>query len=316
MPSLAWLSRTPATRCPLLPVRRTRKRVVSVASSTKQVPSSEALLVVMTLRNRPAVAARTMALTLELRQSMVVKVIAMVKRSILRHSVPMAVIKKSTVGMSSKTLQTAAMQVATVTKSELRLTRPTLEAMNSALSDTSFLALMNKATVVAVMMMMAAMVAVVKRRAATAVTVDTDTRKRAAMDARSRAVTAVTVATDVKRRAATVAATVAAAAVMSAVRRVVVMAVARRVDMAVARRVDMAAITTDVKTRAVSAEALPTNMSVKVREAMDVIASVVAAMKTKTTTTVVSDDGKLFDDHFDSIHEGSRTRTRRVEYTR
>jgi hypothetical protein len=197
----------------------------------------------------------------------------------------MAVIKKSIVGMSSKTLQTAAMQVATVMKSELRLTRPTLEATNSALSDTSFLALTtNKATVVAVTMMMAAMAAAVKRRAVTVVTVDMD----------------------VKRRAATVAAMVAAAAVMSAVRRVVVMAAARRVD--------MAAITTDVKTRAVSAEALPTNMSVKVREAMGVIASVVAAMNTKTTTTVVSDAGKLFNDYFDSIHEGSRAR--RVEYIR
>jgi hypothetical protein len=239
----------------------------------------------------------------------------------------MAVIKKSIVGMSSKTLQTAAMQVATVMKSELRLTRPTLEATNSALSDTSFLALTtNKATVVAVTMMMAAMAAAVKRRAVTVVTVDMDVKRRAAtvaamvaaaavMSAVRRVVVmavarrvdmAVTVATDVKRRAATVAAMVAAAAVMSAVRRVVVMAAARRVD--------MAAITTDVKTRAVSAEALPTNMSVKVREAMGVIASVVAAMNTKTTTTVVSDAGKLFNDYFDSIHEGSRAR--RVEYIR
>jgi hypothetical protein len=216
----------------------------------------------------------------------------------------MAVIKKSTAGMSSKTLQTVAMPVATVTKSELRLTRPTLEATSSALSDTSILVLTNQATVVAVTMTMAAMVAVVKRRAVT--------------DVKSRAAMAVTVATDVKRRAVTVAAmvvvrnvvmraaTAAAAAVMSDVRRVVVMAVARRVD--------MAAITTDVKTRAVSAEALPTNMSVKVREAMDVTASVVAAMKTKTTTTVVADAGKLFDDHFYSVHEGSPAR--RVEYTR
>jgi hypothetical protein len=238
----------------------------------------------------------------------------------------MAVIKKSTVGMSSKTLQTVAMPVATVTKSEPRLTRPPLEATSSALSDTSILALTNKATVVAMTMMMAAMVAVVKRRAVTVVTVDMDVRKRVATDVRSRAAMAVTVATDVKRRAATVGATavvrnvarnvvtravtvvamVVAAAVMSDVRRVVVMAVARRVD--------MAAITTDVKTRVVSAEVLLTNMSVKVKEAMDVTASVVAAMNTKTTTTVVTDAGKLFDDHFYSVDEGSQAR--RVEYTR
>jgi hypothetical protein len=67
VPSPEWLSRTLDIRCPLLPIRRRRKRVALVASSTKHPQFLVALSVIKIPRGNPAAAAKTTALTLGLK---------------------------------------------------------------------------------------------------------------------------------------------------------------------------------------------------------------------------------------------------------
>lgn len=275
------------------------------------------------LRDSPAVAVRMMAPTLELKSSMVATVIATVRLSILRHSALMVASSLSTVDTSSKTPRTAVTPVATAMKSELRLTRVTLEATSSALSDMSTPARL-RVTVVVVMMMTVATVVVVTMKAATVVVVAATADKRRAAMAETvvtvakRAATVATVAMDVKRRAATAAkskaamvevmeevmnaamraATVVAAVATSVVKRAgmaaaaVAMSVERRAAVTVAvRRVDMGVTTTDAETKEAMAEALLMSIFARAREAMDV--SAVAATNMAIMAMVVTDVGKL-----------------------
>jgi hypothetical protein len=252
---------------------------------------------------------------------MVITVIATARLSTLRHSALMAASSQSTVDTSSKTPRTAATLVATAMKSEPRLTRVTLEATSSALSDMSTTAQL-RATAVVVMMMTVATVVVVTTKAAMVAAAATADRRRAAMaetvvTVAKRAATVATAAMDVKRRAATAAkskaamvevteeamnaatraAMVVAVVVTSVVKRadmaaVVAMSVERRAAVTAAvRRVDTEVITTDAETKVALAEALLMSIFARAREAMDV--SVVAATNTAIMAMVVTDVGKL-----------------------
>lgn len=266
---------------------------------------------------------------------MVATVIATVRLSILRHSALMVASSLSTVDMSSKTPRTAVTPVATAMRSELRLTRVTLEATSSALSDMSTPAQL-RVTVVVVMMMTVATVVVVTMKAATVVVAATADKRRAAMaetvvTVAKRAATVATVAMDVKRRAATAvkskaamvevmeeamnaamrAATVVAAAVTSVVKRagmaaVVAMSAERRAAVTVAvRRVDMGVTTTDAETMEAMGEALLMSIFARAREAMDV--SAVAATNMAIMAMVVTDVGKLLNNSTvgEALCEGS-----------
>lgn len=272
---------------------------------------------------------------------MVNTAIATVRPSTLRHSVLMAASAKSTAGTSSKTLRMVVRLVATVTRSEPRLIKPTLEATSHILSDTSTVAQLSKATDVAGMTMKAATALAVmgarsraatdgKRRAATAVATAV-AKRRAAMAAVTVVVrsammkAAMAEVTAVAMNAAKKGVTVVAAAVTSVVGRVVTAAVAAtEVDMEVrsavkkaatvvavvvmsaVKRADTATTAMDAETKVVSAEALLTTMFVKAKEATEDV-SVVVATSMMIMATAVTDAGKL-GSYVGSVYKGVEMR--------